>query len=318
MDHIGPEKLAVLSEDESEQIVELINHIQPASPWSMKHLRWQFFETPAGRARLYGIRDSKNKLVAFYAAVAQRVRLGNRLVPARMIQDVMTHPDYRGRGFLHHLAERCRQDIVDSDEVGYTFPNEKSEKSFRRIGWTELCSVPWRQKSLHPALTSKPKLEVTQISGGFDDVASSIWSSSDLAVGVNRDAAYLNWRYGKPATTYFKFLVNSHEGLIVLKLYQDGGQSTLHLCELITRNDASENVGEMLKFCQRFGTQNGAGIFTAWLSESHPYSHAFNQFGLEPVSRGSRYVFVHPGQGSAGEVANPKLWHLSQGDSDIY
>jgi len=74
----------------------------------------------------------------------------------------------------------------------------------------------------------------------------------------------------------------------------------------------------MLKFCELFGRENGASVFTAWLPKSHLYSHAFNQFGLEPLPGVGRYVFVHPGQGSADGLANPKLWHLSQGDSDIY
>src|ERR1700694_755549 len=247
--------MSVLSENESRQILELINHIQPAIPWSMEHLRWQFFEAPNGCARLYGIKDQQDKLIAFYAAVPQRIRLGNRLVAARMVQDVMTHPDYRGRGFLHNLAEHCCQDIIQSDEVGYTFPNEKSEKSFRRTGWTELCSVPLRKKVLDSALIipTNPTLRVIQVRNAFDDIASSIWDASGLAVGVNRDSAYLNWRYSKPATLYFKFLGKASEGLIILKIYQDGELRTLHLCELIVRSDKAESVAEMLKFCELFG-----------------------------------------------------------------
>lgn len=304
-----------LSQNDSSEILELINHIQPDIPWSKEHLLWQYFETPAGPARLYGIKDPQGKLIAFYAAVAQRIRMGSRRVAARMIQDVMTHPDYRGRGLLHQLAEECCRDIEESGEVGYTFPNEKSANSFRRTGWTELCSVPWRKKSLGPTSSfGNPTLDIYEVKGLFGDVVSVIWDSRNLTVGVDRDAAYLNWRYSKPATTYFKFLVNDSEGLMVLKLYRQ----TLHICDLMTRSDKLKNVPAMLKFCENFGAQRGVNVITAWLPSGHPCSYAFDQYGLEMVTDVTRYVFVHPGKNTAHELTNPSLWHVTQGDSDIY
>jgi len=307
--------MPLLSENESGQILELINHIQPDIPWSMEHLRWQYFKPPAGSARLYGIKGPQSKLIAFYAAVAQMVRIGSRMVVGRMVQDVMTHPDHRGRGLLHQLAEECFRDISESGEVGYTFPNEESEKSFRRTGWTELCSVPWRKKSLSPKPSFRDAAaDVCEVKGLFDDAVSAIWVASGLAVGVDRNAAYLNWRYSKPLTAYSKFLVNDSEGLIILKLYRN----ILHICDLITRGDKLNNIPAMLNFCENFGARCGVNAITAWLPDGHPGSDAFSQHGFDLQTGVTRYVFVHPGKNTSQELTNPRLWHLTQGDSDIY
>src|ERR1700680_4648736 len=141
-------QICELSENDSGQILGLINRIQPGTPWNSEHLRWQYLEPQAGPANLYGIRDPQGNLIAFYSAVAHRVKIGNQIIIARMVQDVMTHPDHRGRGYLHQLAEECLENIIQSGEVAYTFPNQKSENSFRRTGWTELGRGPWRGQGI--------------------------------------------------------------------------------------------------------------------------------------------------------------------------
>jgi len=314
MEHNEWFAVRMLSESDSDQILELVNLIQPHIPWNKQHLRWQYFESPGGNARLYGINNQQGQLISFYAAVAQISQIGNRLVTTRMVQDVMTHPDYRGRGFLHQLGERCLDDIIQSGEAGYTLPNEKSAKSFRRIGWTELCSVPWRKKYLH-SNQEMTTLAVSELAGCFDrDVISSIWQSNPLFVGVNRDAAYLNWRYNKPRTKYSKFLINRDEGLIILKMFGN----TLHICDLLTRSDRLNNVSAMLNFCDNFGLQHGANILTAWLPDGHPYGAAFHEHGLKLITDVERYIFVHPGKIANEKLLNPGIWHITQGDSDIY
>ncbi len=101
---------------------------------------------------------------------------------------------------------------------------------------------------------------------------------------------------------------------MVLKLYRQ----TLHICDLMTRSDKLKNVPAMLKFCENFGAQRGVNVITAWLPSGHPCSYAFDQYGLEMVTDVTRYVFVHPGKNTAHELTNPSLWHVTQGDSDIY
>jgi len=307
-----------VTEADSALVLELVNTIQPSIPWTAEYLRWQFFETPAGHARLYGIKDAPGRLVALYASTAQKVCVGPQSVTGRMIQDVMTHPDFRGRGYLHHLADLCLQDMKGAGEVGYTFPNEKSEKSFRRNGWDELCAVPLRKRHCgrSPPATQMP--DATPVDGDFDTTVTEIWDSSGLKVGVRRDADFLNWRYRKPSNKYFKFLLNANEGVLILKLYQHGQQRILHICDLLVREDRRGIISRTLEFCEQFGMLNKVDILTAWLCGEHPYAPQFDRFGLNLAAESSRFVFVFPGRVQFQDLKRPGLWHLSQGDSDVY
>lgn len=313
-------ELIALTPDHANKMLALINLIQPSIPWTMDQLKWQFFATPAGPARLYGFQNAKGDLVSLYAAIAQRILDQDEVRLARMVQDVMTHPDYRGRGFLHLLAERCYNDMKQSGEVGYTFPNEKSANSFKRTGWKQLCVVPYRQKALSPFEATVPALdiEISPVRSAFEDSITSIWRVSGLGCGVERSAEFMNWRYAKPATEYFKFTVNGTDGFLVLKNYCTSTHQVLHICDLLVREDKRSLIPKILKFSEYFALFKKASVLTAWLHESHPYASYFDQHGLSLNVNPSRLVFVHDGILRNTGLNDVRRWHLTQGDSDVY
>lgn len=310
----------VVGEKDSEQMLALINRIQPTIPWSLDYLRWQFFEPPAGHARLYGLEDRYGTLVALYAAVGQKISIKGGTVIGRMVQDVMTDVQYRGRGFLHHLSAVCLADMRKACEVGYTFPNEKSERSFSRNGWSALCPVPARKKTLMPASAATISCDsnIVSVSTDFDTSVSEVWDSCGLSVGVVRDAAFLNWRYRKPATQYHKFLIGEGEGYLVLKLYGNGAERIAHICDLLVLANCRAFVQIALEFSEKFARENGATALTAWLPAEHAYAVNFEHFGLALLRRGTRNMFVFSGQADHHELKDTACWHLSQGDSDVY
>lgn len=293
------------------QLLGLINFIQPHVPWTEVHLRWQFFESPAGPARLHVIRDG-DAIVSLYAAIRQRILVEGEVKTAWMIQDVMSHPAYRGRGFLHHLGQLCLNELRQHGDAGYTFPNKLSEGSFRRTGWHESGRVPLRTLSLNglpsQSRTSTGLVESVTV---FDGRHATAWSAADVGVGVHRDVEFLSWRYGKPGQTYHKFALGGDAGFLVLKVYRGSESTTVHICDLVLRKDSRELVGPALAFVLGFAFGNGAARVTAWLPESHPYGPAFDGAGLILSREHDRFMFVE------GPVTG-KPWHVTQGDSDVY
>lgn len=310
----------VLGESDSRDILGLINAIQPDIPWTERHLRWQFFETPAGPAKLYGKRDDQNRLVAFYAATCHSVQLGDMRHTARMIQDVMTDPGYRGRGFLHDLATTCLNDIRASGEAGYTFPNEKSEGSFRRSGWHQLCTVPLRRQETSSLAsdTSAERIDLVEWTSPFDHSATELWLESGLACGVVRDAAYLNWRYSKPGVAYRRYMLSDGAGYVVLKSYRNESFSALHICELLTHRAYRDRIPGMLAFCKERARELGANVVTAWQTKGHPYAAHLDRLGLRSDDAYTRKVFVMPPAAGYSDLLQPEHWHITQGDSDVY
>jgi hypothetical protein len=289
-------------------LLDLINSIQPHIPWSEAHLRWQFFDPPAGPARLYVIRRAE-KIVSLYSAIRQRVRVSGVVKSGWMVQDVMTDPPFRGRGFLNHLGQLCLSEIRAGSDVGYTFPNKQSEGSFRRSGWDELGRVPLRRKNAPPVLGVATTCELTRIEN-FSAAHERAWADSDVGAGVHRDLAFLQWRYSKPGQTYERYSVGAEAGFLVLKLYRGEDTTTLHICDLVVQSTARHLVAPALEFAFRRAAAASAGSVTAWLPADHPYAGAFDDAGLMLEVEHDRYIFVTGGAGIP--------WHITQGDSDIY
>jgi len=297
-------------------MLDLINEIQPSLPWSAEHLRWQFFDNPAGDALLYAIEDG-GRLVSLYAAIPHWVDVSTSNHRAYMVQDVMTHGDYRGRGYLNYLASQCKVGIQEEGAIGYTFPNKLSENSFRRSQWTELMRVPYRSVKIDAVTLGEQDTDVSEVSS-FPERVSDIWASSGLVVGVRRDKPYLDWRYGRPDATYHRFILGADEGFLVLKLYRSGDQWILHICDLLAVAENPAMVPRALTFVSRFAQENRAVTITCWMPENHPYARSLDAFGLGFVPDHDRFGFVLPPDSLASTVCDPANWHLTQGDSDVY
>ena len=302
--------------DDANKILELINLIQPEEPWSYEHLMWQYFSS-WGNANLYLIENNET-LVSLYAAVKKKIYVHGEIKEAFMIQDVMTQPALRGRGFLNHLGKLCINDIVDSKSFAYVFPNKFSENSFRRNGWLELTKIPLRTLEItsNGENFKTPEGLVDRIEE-FDDTATRIWHNSGLEIGVHRDDLFLNWRYSKPATTYFKFYLKKDKGFFILKIFEKDNQKKLHILDLVVCITAKNLIIPALQFIKQFAATNSANVITCWLSKQHPYSDLFDEFGLLLDANTEKFAFVVSPENKK-EFSDVNRWHLTQGDSDVY
>lgn len=298
-----------------DQIVALRQTCMPHVTTTKELIEWQFFDHPAGPAKIYVIR-SQEGIVSMYTAVQQHVRIQGEVRKARMVQDVMTLPAYRGRGYLHQQGFRCWQDMTDAAEFGYTFPNQHSENSFRRTGWTELSRVPLRTAQITPS-SHKPYNHAYQAIDTFDERATRVWDRCSFAVGVHRDAAYLNWRYSKPDCNYNCFMIDDTEGVLVLKVFSDGSKRTVHICELfVAGSHQSLLVEDTLKFSRSFAQNARADSLTCWLPQQHKDESPYLAFGFKNPTL-ERFVFFKPAV-ETDRVLSEKHWHFSQGDSDVF
>lgn len=299
-------------ENDADELLALINLVQPHIPWDSQRLHWQFFSPPAGPARLYVVRES-GRIVSLYAAVPLAVQHAGGVRRSFMIQDVMTHPKYRGRGYLHELGRICFADLRAGGDLGHTFPNERSEGSFRRNGWTALCRVPEWTMALAEHSGSHARVQPCD---AFGAQADEIWAEAGLDTGVRRDCAYLEWRYSKPGVAYQRYAIEGDRGFLVLKLYS-GDRKLLHICELVVRASARGLIPGVLRFCFSTGYRLGAQTLTAWLPPQHPYAAAFAAAGLG-FQRGNRTVFVTAPADLLPGLGEERRWLLTQGDSDVY
>ena len=310
--------VATARESDAPALLTLINSVQPHVPWTLEHLRWQYFRLPFAPAKLYAIWNG-HSIVSLYAAIPQRVTVSRSAIEGRMVQDVMTDPAFRGRGFLHQLGAVCLDEMKRDRLAGYTFPNERSESSFRRNGWRQLIQVPNRRAPVaKSSAQSSRDYGFEFVENDFDASVTAIWEASGLRVGVCRDAQFLNWRYAKPGTRYHKALLPAGAGLLVLKVHTAESRSVVHILELLVKADQQPFIGDILRFCFSFAAAHGAESLTAWLTPGHPYAKYFDAAGLIVDDSRPRFIFVHSPAAFAEQIEDPDAWHLTQGDSDVY
>jgi len=312
VDPLHPYTLRQADLTDIDQIIDLINIIQPHVPFSREKYLWQYVNPPAGKALLYLILDGE-RVVSLYAGIAQNFLVNGKPYTARHVQDVMTHPDYRGKGFLHACATACYEEINRSGAIGYTFPNELSEKSFRRTGWLELCRVPARTKETAPLRVKVDLCRQIPLFGGELD---ELYLQSSQLVGIKRDCDYLNWRSSKPGNSYQRWIIADGTGMMVTKLYPQDQPQRIHLVELLVKKSAEPLIPDLLDFVADFGHRNRAGLMTAFLTEGHRWADYFDQSGLK-LSPPNRFIFYIPQPGTEAILSDPGNWTIMHGDHDI-
>ena len=298
------------------KIIELINLIQPQDPWSLEYFNWQYYNFESSNTLVFLI-FHQDILVSLYVAVTKKILFKGDVREGFMVQDVMTHPDHRGQGFLHYLSSLCTKAILGNGYVAYTFPNKLSENSFKRNGWTELSKTPLRKLYVNAIDNNTEKFAIEQVEQ-FDERVNKIWNDSDMQVGVHRDCSFLNWRYSRPQTKYYKFYILKDKGFLVLKLFANGDKKTLHLLDLVVVNSSKQCLQSVLAFVKKFASINGAELVTCWLDENHNYASIFDALGFCLDLQNDRYIFVLAPEKDLDIFSDSNLWHLTQGDSDVY
>jgi hypothetical protein len=300
-------------------LLELINVVQPHIPWDSEDFDWQLLAGPAGPAEIRVI-EVDGRIVSLYVGTRKLLWVQGEVVPAFMVQDVLTHPEYRGRGFLNGLASAFLNEMRAQGVCGYTFPNKSSENSFRRTGWTELSGVPAMTSTLN-SQDGGNSLHRSGLLSRIERFGSSmdqIWPDAGISVGVLRNAEYLNWRYSRPRTQYHRFLIDDDAGFLVLKFYDRGDIKLMHVCDLVLRSRAKHLAVAVLEEARRLALESGVRGATAWVPGGHPLRDAFEASGFAADSTTDRFVFVTGSEQALPQLVTARTWHLSQGDSDVY
>jgi GNAT superfamily N-acetyltransferase len=138
---------------------------------SEKYIRWRYFKTQTGTSPAMLAFDN-DICVASIMMWPIRMMLDRKEVMAGEGADVMTHPDYRGRGHFVSLAEMCH-DLATrcGSEFFFAFPNDISLPiALRRLNWDHVCDIPRWVRPLWVLGTSPLS--------GLAALTSLVWSSS--------------------------------------------------------------------------------------------------------------------------------------------
>lgn len=315
--------------EDLEGVRDLINLVYPQAPWSKDYLKWQYLDNPAGKARVW-VAKHHNKIISSYAAVPHHLWFENKITTAWMVQDVLTDPDFRGKGLLHTLSHKCSSEIVTpAYPLNYTFPNQFSHKSFMRNGWEVGFRIPLRVfdpaqtvESLNRDDQKYAFAEISPSSAELDDLSARAQKQFKYSVVRHRD--YILWRYAqRPDAKYFFYGVRESGKLIsmaILKYFEIAPDNTVaHICDFIV-DPAHENVVSLLlKKAIEFAREYSANKLTAWLPLQHGHEKYYDRIGFKLDETLDRWLVVGVSDSNkSADAKDSKNWNLSMGDSDVY
>lgn len=205
------------------------------------HREWKFRSCPAhdDRPSLEYVGVDGGRVVAYYAALPYRYRIEGREVTAGMVCDVMTHPEYRGRGLFTAIGrfalERMREAGI-AFTTGYPVRPEVMPGHLK-VGWRVVDEMPvWVRPLKTRALLTGPVKALSTLldpvtallprprptaghafvqldrdrffemadSPAFERLRENVES---LGCSLIRDRDFLAWRTGAPGSTYEYYAV---------------------------------------------------------------------------------------------------------------
>jgi len=219
------------------------------SAGSQAHYAWKFRGYPDDPPAHEFAGDDDSMLVAYYAALPFPYRIDGVAHTAAMVCDVMTHPDWRGRGLFTGIGGYATGALAERGlafATGYPVRPEVLPGHLK-VGWKIVQRMPvWlrplRTRGLLPkrlafiAPLLDPWVRLAQWRGGFAsgyevrtmaadvflgdsgpsrDYAEFLqrWSSS-VPNALAKDRDFLRWRLGAPGTEYQVALLY-HAGRLV-------------------------------------------------------------------------------------------------------
>jgi GNAT superfamily N-acetyltransferase len=303
--------------------------------WAEPYWEWKFERNPHGKALIW-VGDDDGRIAGCYIWNPVRVRLPTTSMLGAQSVDAATHRDYRGQGLFTDLERTAREDVAESDlALVYAFPVEAAFRGQIRIGFEPRSTVtPVHRPLLLPMKETKPGEFVFGTAASFDsefDGFSSRTSGDELR--VDRDPAYLRWRYDQHPTRDYEILVCRRAGDLcgycVLYLDSTRGIGRGFIIDLQVRQDAEPAAPVLVHHALRHLRSRGARVAITWPRPSGPEQEALGDLGFSSryrsIQRRLKREHYEPQflvyetetfhQVVDGSSSNPR-WSLVPGDHD--
>lgn len=322
-------------------------------------LTWLYVNGPSGYMECcfaLGQSEDQEALAAMYALFPISFKIGSQTTLGLQSLDTITDINYRGMGLFSKLSKTSYSDCADKKySLIYGFPNGNSAHGFfNKLGWHEISEVPFliqpirtnyffkripflsKLLSLIPdmAIMGRKKLRTENLKpiDLFNEEADLLWEkfSRSISIAVQRDSAYLNWRYiHKPHEDYQIqgfYQDGQLAGFIVFTVKSKHGGKIGYIMEMIYDPDIEEAPSTLLKCAANFMCEHKADLCLAWVlphSDSYSYYRKNRFLNLPKMLRPIELHFGYKKLSDAeSEDADPidisavKNWYLSYSDSD--
>jgi hypothetical protein len=320
------------------------------SPKSILSIKWQFLENTINKqfVNIY-IDQANNKVAAIYAIAPVEFKIQNNYLLASQSLDTITDVDYRGKGFFIKLATDLYEKAKDENiKLVYGFPNGNSIHGFsKKLSWKVLDPVPFLIKPIRASYFTKkikilswlPNFKLAfqnRISKNiffiekfeFPNEVNTIWKkfSNNIPVAVERNKAYLDWRYISKPNENYKILHgytadNTYIGFIVYCVKKKHGGNIAYIMEYIYDPKYELEARYILKKAINNIIIEKADCILTWCFKHSPNFRNYKKNLFINIPEILKPIELHFGVRSFDESLNNDVyertnWYLSYSDSD--
>ena len=325
------------------------------TPRNLEHLFWLHQKNLANTHTIYYAMHGE-EIAAIYTAMPVMFNVNGQLHKALQSIDTITDVNHRGKGLFPKLAAKLYEDApVNNFELVYGFPNENSAPGFfKKLKWISFGEAPFMLKPLRiqyflsKLLKKKTAIESTDerhdytvpadaVSKhgnivlapvtSFGDDYDALWEkvSATIPMSVNRNAAYMNWRYtSKPGEKYD--IVGLYEasvlkGIVVFTIKNKHNGRIGYTMELIYEPASLKSGVTLLKYASRIFKKEKTDAVLAWCF-THSFNYAaFRKAGYYNLPEKFRPQHLFLGVRAFSEknkslIEDVKNWYISYSDSD--
>lgn len=214
------------------------------------HYHWKFSDFPAAVPSHAYVGEDGGTLIGFYAAIPYRYQIDGQVHVAGMVCDVMTHPEWRGKGVFTGIGRYSLQRLAEQGvafTTGYPIRPEVLPGHLK-VGWKVVQQMPMHVRPLgissllpgwlrplgavlDPLLRSVQRWTGRAASGYRTEVHTRAEFLAEVAGGTGytrfladwlagqpnaliKDADFLAWRTGAPGAEYH-FVCLYHQDVLV-------------------------------------------------------------------------------------------------------
>ncbi|MEO6812812.1 MAG: hypothetical protein ABI172_02710 [Ginsengibacter sp.] len=303
----------------------------------------------------FAIHKKTNEVAAILGAIPVNMVYKDQVILSIQLIDALTHSNHRYKKLFYTLVYNVEKDSKALNyQLVYGIPNEEALHNYiHKLAFTYFGEVPFLIKPMGISYVVKKffkrgapiepqeincKIDATKelsfknntsikFISRFQEDYDKLWAKvvQKITIGINRDAAYMNWRYvEKPGEDYSRYGFYENgvlEGIVIFALKNKHGGKIGYLMEILFNPENEAAGNKLLKFCSKVLKMNKADLILAWC-----FPHSFNYFchrkagffkfpeKIRPQKLGIivKSLNIVP----AENIYNIKDWFFSYSDSD--
>ena len=282
---MDPLRFRMATRDDSSCIIALLNSTFK-TPLDVATWEWYVYGNPLGHSQVYLASPPDTDEIAGVIAFAPiRLRIGGETLACDFAHHLALKPEYRDtlsyisvlRHSLGAQASRgAKLAIGPPNRTAY--PIHKTLMKWKDFGYLECL------RKLSPAPRPHRAIPIDCFPGAFDEFFRRV--SEGMAFCVEKDAAWVNWRFcRRPGSVYMVFAVSepgAMSGYVVLKRWQEpDGYRKAHIVDLHAADDGV--LAQLIAAAESYAA--GCDELNLWAVQGYMYRAALEAMGFDVAFR---------------------------------